>query len=349
MFESSFSSVVDCKLTEVLLNEQPALGENTEEILSDILGYTGTTLWPSRRRRRLCEGFTGFGYPVAADLRRSHLKDSSMETSLTGSNLTDSDLAFVVSAAAPDGSDVEHLKHLVRNDPDFRHAIVADDRVFHQIMRKEDIFLSVTPALYFEVLLRRVQKHLATAKYTVEQSGREAVPVFDTPEVVDFLARPQVLEYLAQMLASFVRIESYVTRVRVARGIRRRVRFSDMDVDSLVRLCAAADEPQRFRYYKRIADVCLFISGLFPSYSRTTTRNDRPTIKRRARRTSEDYEAEGRRFYRLAERHHAAQPLELSSVLGLLAQHFASARKPLNFIAAHYLHSSKDELFGLSG
>ncbi len=126
-----------------------------------------------------------------------------------------------------------------------------------------------------------------------------------------------------------------------------------MDVDSLVRLCAAADESQRFRYYKRIADVCLFISGLFPSYGSSSAGrlpgNRGPTMTRRARRTSEDYEAEGRRFYRLAERHHAAQLLELSSVLGLLAQHFASARKPLNFIAAHYLHSSKDELFGLSG
>ncbi len=141
-----------------------------------------------------------------------------MEPGLTGSNLSDSDLAFVVSAAAPEASDVERLKHLIRSDPDFRHAIVADDRVFHQIMRTEGIFLSVTPPLYFEVLLRRVQKHLETAKYTVEQSGREAVPVFDTPEVVNFLARPQVLEYLAQMLASFVRVESYVTRIRVARG-----------------------------------------------------------------------------------------------------------------------------------
>ena len=234
-----------------------------------------------------------------------------METSLTGSNLTDSDLAFVVSAAAPDTSDVEHLKHLVRNDPDFRHAIVADDRVFHQIMRTEDIFLSVTPALYFEVLLRRAHKHFETTKYTVEQSGREAVPVFDTPEVVDFLTRPRVLEYLAQMLASFVRIESYVTSVRVARGIRRRVRFSDMDVDSLVRLCAAADESQRFGYYKRIADVCLFISGVFPSYGSRVPGNSAPMMTRRARRTSEEYEAEGRRFYRLAERHHAAQLLGL--------------------------------------
>ena len=274
-----------------------------------------------------------------------------MEPGLTGSNLTDSDLAFVVSAAAPDASDVEHLKHLARNDPDFRHAIVADDRVFQQMMRTKDVFLSVTPALYFEVLLRRVQKHFETAKFTVEKSGREAVAVFDTPEVVDFLARPQILEYLAQMLASFVRIESYVTRVRVARGIRRRVRFSDMDVDSLVRLCAAADESQRFRYYKRIADVCLFISGVFPSQGASSqaraSGNYGPMTTGRARRTLEDYEVEGRRFYRLAERHHAARVLDLSSVFGLLAERFASARKPLNFMVAHYLHSRENQLFGL--
>ena len=275
-----------------------------------------------------------------------------MEPDLTGSHLSDSDLAFIVSAAAPDASDVEHLKHLARNDADFRHAMVADDRVFQQIMRTEDIFLSVSPALYFEVLLRRVEKHLETAKYTVERSGREAVPVFDTPEVVDFLARPGIVEYLAQMLASFVRIESYVTRVRVAKGIRRRVRVSDMDIDSLVRMCAAADEPGRFRHYKRIADVCLFISSVFPSHAassagRVSGAYQPMTV--RSRRTLEDYEVEGRRFYRLARQHHAARVLELSSVFGLLAEHFASARKPLNFMAVNYLHSRGHELFGLSG
>ena len=120
-----------------------------------------------------------------------------------------------------------------------------------------------------------------------------------------------------------------------------------------MRLCAAADEPQRFRYYKRIADVCLFISGVFPSYGSSSAGrvpgNYGPMMTRLARRTSEDYEVEGRRFYRLAERHHAAQVLELSSVLGLLAQRFVSARKPLNFIATHYLHSREDKLFGLFG
>ena len=72
-------------------------------------------------------------------------------------------------------------------------------------------------------------------------------------------------------------------------------------------------------------------------------------MTRPARRTLEDYEAEGRRFYRLAERHPASRVLELSSVLGLLAENFASARKPLNFVAVHYLHSRTGELFGLSG
>ncbi len=147
-----------------------------------------------------------------------------MEPHVTRSNLSDSDLAFVVSAAAQGASDTEHLKQLLRDDPGFRHAMVADDRVFQRIMRTEDIFLSVTPTLYFEVLLRRVQKQLEATRYTFEQSGREAVPVFDTREVVELLARPRILEYLAQMLASFVRVESYVRRVRVAQGIRRRVR-----------------------------------------------------------------------------------------------------------------------------
>ena len=78
---------------------------------------------------------------------------------------------------------------------------------------------------------------------------------------------PGVPEYLAAMLASFTRVESYVRPVRVRRGVWRKVRYNDMDVDSLLRFCAEADEQQRLRFYKRIADVCLFVTGIFRDYA----------------------------------------------------------------------------------
>ena len=268
-----------------------------------------------------------------------------------GQGYLEEDLEFVVGEAAPDAADKERLKELLREDGDLRRAMVGDERVFHRIMNDEEAFLRVSPALYFEVLLRRALTELEAATHTVERAGRQSIPVFDTGEVAELLGRPEVLGYLATMLASFTRIHSYVTPVRVRRGVRRRVRYNDMDIDSLVRVCVAADEEHRFGYYKRIADVCLFVSGIFRGYATSgpsdgASAQRRPSLARQTRRSLEDYETEGRRFYELAEKHPTARALDLSEVFGLLRRRFSSARKPLSFISAQYLHSRGRHLFG---
>ena len=273
------------------------------------------------------------------------------ESRLGDMNFTEADLEFVVGEAVPLALNKEHLKQLVREDWNFRKAMLSDDRVFQGLMNDEEVFVKVSPTLYFEVLLWRALKELDTATHTIERAGRQAIPVFDAREVVDLLARHEVLAYLAQMLASFTRIQSYVMPVRIRKGIRRRVRYNDMDIDSLLRLSATADEEHRFGFYKRIADVCLFVSGIFADhtffdYRYPASGQIRPVPVGRFRRSLEDYESEGRRFYGLAEEHPTARALRLSDVFGLLRQQFTSARKPLIFIAANYLHSHKHHLFG---
>lgn len=265
--------------------------------------------------------------------------------------LTEWDLDFLVNEAAPKVVNPDHLKHLICTDEAFRHAIVGDDRVFQRVMGDDEVFVRISPAVYFEILLRKALRELEVSTHTVERAGRQSIPVFDSKEVVELLAKPQVLLYLAQMLASFTRIHSYTSTVRVRQGIRRRVHFNDMDIDSLLRLSAAVDEEQRFPYYKRIADVCLFVSGVFPDYTFFDYRYPgsgqiRPLTTGRLRRSLEDYELDGRRFYGLAQQHPAAQVLALTEVFGLLREHFTSARKPLSFISAHYLHAQKQRLFG---
>ena len=71
-----------------------------------------------------------------------------------------------------------------------------------------------------------------------------------------------------------------------------------------------------------------------------------PPGRMRGSRTIEDYETEGRRFYRLAEEHPAARLMDLTDVFALLRENFTSARKPLAFIASRYLHSKRHHLFG---
>jgi len=219
-------------------------------------------------------------------------------------------------------------------------------------MTDEEVFLKISPALYFEILLRKTLKELERTSHTTEKIGGEQVPVFDTKAVIELLARETVLEYLADMLASFTRTQSYTVPVRVRKGVWRKIRFSDMDVDSLSRLCQAASQEQRFGFYKRIADVCLFILGIFPEYAQFDYRyplSGEVRLKiRLGRRGMQEYEEEGRIFYRLAAEHESARMLELSRVFWLLHENFNAARKPLNFISQHYFAHKRSELFGVA-
>ena len=157
-------------------------------------------------------------------------------------DFTDRDLDFLVSIVTPGASNTFSVREAIRNDPEYRRAIVSDERVFSQVINDSESFLKISPSLYFEVLLRRAQKDLISSAYTIEREGRGNIPVFDTGKVAGFLDTPNVLEYLANMLASFTRIRSFVVPVRVRKGIRRRVRYNDMDVDSLIDFAARADE-----------------------------------------------------------------------------------------------------------
>lgn len=266
-------------------------------------------------------------------------------------SLTEEDLRFVVDESGQDALNPERLKQLIRDDPSFRNALVGDDRVFDRVVStEEEDLLRVSPALYFEVLLRRALKDLGQESHTLERSGSDTVMVFDTDEVTEFLSNGAVLDYLASMMASFTKVESYVIPVRVRRGTWRRVRFNDMDIDSLVKLAASVDEGQQFRYFKRIADVCLFVLGIFPNHAQSRVKRfavgSAPAgSSRRGRRTAEEYTDIGRRFYRTAGEHYAADAAGLTEPLMLLRDNFPVARKVLNIVSERYLRYSRSQVF----
>ena len=242
----------------------------------------------------------------------------------------------------------------IKGDPSIIEGMLEqeNERLFGRIMLLDEaeILTKISPRLLFEVLLRRAVSELESQSYTVERTASQKIPVFDTKEVIEFLTQKMVLEYLADMLSSFTRVESFTLTVRVRKGIWRKIRFNDMDIDSLVRFCEAVDEEYRFGFYKRTADVCLFILGMFPEYVRHDFRYPvsgeiRPRIGGRLRRSVEDYEEEGRRFYKLAGEHKDARVLKLSEVLWQLHERFSLAKKPLNFISENFLHFKKQKLF----
>src|SRR5205814_4888147 len=88
----------------------------------------------------------------------------------------------------------------------------------------------------------------------------------DAPALRDFLADTARRLFLAELLASFTRVASGRYRVRVAGRARTR-RFSELDPVRLAGLLDAVPEAERPGVYRRLGDVSLFLTGVFPDYA----------------------------------------------------------------------------------
>jgi hypothetical protein len=268
-----------------------------------------------------------------------------------GMGLSSKDLDFLLETISPQVADKERLKQIVREDQEFRSRYVTDEKVFRRILNDEEILLKISPALFFEVLLRKTSRDLKAVSYTIEKTRTMRVPVFDAEEVAELLTSESILSYLADMLSSFSRIESYAISFREKKGVWKKIRFNDLDIFSLMQFCEAAEEGYRLTIYKRIADICLFVLGMFPDFAEREYRypfsgHVRPQIRGKTRISPEAYEREGRKFYRLAAEHQTTRDTDLSDVFWALHGHFEKAKKPLNFIADHYLHYTRHGVFG---
>ncbi|MER3456316.1 MAG: hypothetical protein C4304_05415 [candidate division GAL15 bacterium] len=258
------------------------------------------------------------------------------------------DLRFVATTLAEQPERVPVLLAQLRR-PEFLEVALEDARLVERIRTDPDITLKISPRLLFAVLLRQVARDVRHARYTMERVGlRESVPIFDTPRVNQLLEDEEVLDYLAAMLASFVRTETYVVHVW-RRGRVQRLRFSDLNMDDMVRLLDLVDEPYRFPLLRRIADIALFLTGVFPGYVLSRGQYARTVRPGRVLgsewRSLDEYEQQGATFYRLAAEHRDAAEYGLRRVLERLSEDFPAARKPLSLLADRYLRWQHLRLF----
>ncbi len=265
-------------------------------------------------------------------------------------HLSDGDLDFLIETVHPEVVDKIKLKQIIREDEGFRNSFITDEKVFRRIIHDEEIFLKISPILFFEILLRRVAIELKGVSYTLEKTSTMKIPVFDAKEVVDLLNRESLLDYLAHMLSSFTKIENYIVWIKTIKGNWEKIQFNDLDIFSLMELCEVIEDEHRLAFYKKIADICLFILGIFPDYAEREYRYPlsgqiRPNFRGKLRISPDEYEKEGRRFYKLAAEHKSAKDLNLSEVFWALHENFQQAKKPLNFIADFYLRSKRHKLF----
>jgi hypothetical protein len=264
--------------------------------------------------------------------------------------LSERDLDFLIGTVHPEVIDKLKLKQILREDEGFRNTFIADEKVFRRLMGDEEIFLEISPQLFFKVLLKRVVNDLKGVSYTLEKTSTMKIPVFDTKEVVELLTKDFLLDYIAHMLSSFTKIENYMISFKTKTGIWEKIQFNDLDIFSLMGLCEVVEDEQRLSFYRRIADICLFILGIFPDHADHEYRYPfsgqvRPRFRGKVRISPEEYEKEGRKFYQLAAEHRSAKELELSEIFWILHENFQKVKKPLNFIAEFYLRYKKYKMF----
>ena len=266
--------------------------------------------------------------------------------------LTYADISFIHEALGTDTPPEDEMPRLLA-DEERRAELLGSQRLFDALLPYDGSLAPVSPRLFFETLLRRAVDELQDARHTFERTGSvsgERVPVFDAAEVAAFAAQPRILHYLAAMLASFTKVHSHTERVWVRRGVVRKVRYSDLDVHSMLRLIQQTEEHERLPLYRRTGDLCLLILGIFPDFAATAQRYPgsgalRAQSSYRRRLSTEEYETVAAEMYGHAARYDTG---EMSSVHRTLAARIPDARKPLNFMAEHYLGFRRDRLFGMA-
>jgi hypothetical protein len=273
--------------------------------------------------------------------------------------LRDSDLRLLAEATGERRGGGDRL----REAPELVDELLERKEVFDALFaaRESDPLLLASPFLVFSVLVGRVAADLEHATFFQEWLGpRRSLPVFDAAGLREFLSARQRRAFLAALLTSYTRVASGTTWERTARGWRRR-RYSDLDPVRLGELLHAASFTHRTVIARRLGDLALFLSGVFPEH--TAAHPLQPRHVEALRRALGDsgpgevmrasgpekglwlLEWLGRRAYRLAADSSPADAAELLDVAGS----FGRARRVLNLLTDRYLYPSRERWFPGTG
>ncbi|HLI40020.1 MAG TPA: hypothetical protein VKV35_00030 [Streptosporangiaceae bacterium] len=278
--------------------------------------------------------------------------DEVLVASEYANHLSDADLRLLAMAAGgPPGAAADPDR--LRRDPPALLAVLADDRVFQAVLDATgpaaEAAAAVSPFLLFAVAVHRSAAELASLDYVPERGGwGRPVPLFDAPALRDFLRDPARRLFLAELLGSFTKVASGRYRVRHAGRVVTR-RFSELDPVRLAGLLDAVPSAERPGVYRRLGDVALFLTGVFPDYSQhafgpvSAARLLRFTHVPAAEAGSiadapaiELLELLGSRWYRAAL---ATAPVRTArlTLVEEVADRFRQARRVLNHMADRYL------------
>jgi hypothetical protein len=165
------------------------------------------------------------------------------------------------------------------------------------------------------------------------------IPIFEGPAAAEMLSEKRTLNYLAEMLSSLARTNSGIVYWK-ERGSWHKKKFCDTDLDDMIELTRITDPDMRPGLYQRIADLALFLSGIFPE--QVAIFATRRKCVASTNRTLKDYEQTGKSFYRLAALKITEQ---MQAVLGTLSEKFPLARLALNSLSDRYLKTHRSWYF----
>lgn len=274
-------------------------------------------------------------------------------------HLTDEDLRLLASSA---GMRPEAAGQL-RGRPAVVLELVERPELFAQVYGTDDPagLARISPFLAFQVAIGQAMRELASTRFVAERTApRERVPVFDAPKLRDFLADPGRRLFLAELLTSFVRVASGRYWIRTARGWQRQ-RYSELDPVRLAQLAAETPRPYRPGVYRRLGDVSLFLTGVFPDYAQRYAFGPLDAARLlRATGLSPDesglatappielLEQLGQRWYRRASELAPVTTRQLAMVAQVAAR-FRDARRVLNHVSDRYLARVGNPWFGPPG
>jgi hypothetical protein len=285
-------------------------------------------------------------------------------------HLTDADLSILAGSSGGLASDEDASAYLRSHPEAVEDALgspAAFDRVFGA-QGAQELLVHASPFLVFAVAVHRAVDELGHTNFVEERvTPRMRVPVFDARQLREFGVDPARRYFLVEHLTSYTRVMSGPVWVQ-RRGRWRRQRFSELDAARLAATLDAVPESDRPGIYRRLGDLALFLTGVFPDAaakralhpielerllrSLLPTDVTAPTIHDVEQLAGERGSAGvlewlGPRWYHAAaERTPVAG---LSRLLDDLAARFDQARRFLNHLTDRYLFPVRNRWFPATG
>jgi hypothetical protein len=280
-------------------------------------------------------------------------------------HLTDADLHLLATETGEAESGEELLTYLHAN-PAYLTALLEHPSLYVSLFGsgEHDALLRASPFLVFAVLVHRGAQDLAGLPFVEEWIGpNRRLPSFEVGGLREFASAPLRRFFLAEVLASYTRVASGTVWVQTSRGWRRR-RFSELDPLRLLEMLETTPGRERPALYRRLGDLSLFLTGVFPDYAGATLPPLRRQRLQRGMRWIELagpslppdpvpseislLEELGQRSYWMAWKATEGMGSGMTGVLADVAESFSQARRLLNFLTDRYLFPVRDHWFPLS-